>query len=90
MTSFIAAYSLVSINVVFIACSLVSAEVVLRSLRGLVLVKKDSLSVGVLDSCQVLGSTVPASESLAVRCQREVLSSMMPAAGLHFREQSST
>ena len=42
------------------AHSLVLAEVVLRSLCGLVLVKKDCLSVGVLDSCQVLSSTVPA------------------------------
>ena len=42
------------------ARSPVSAEVVLRSLRGLVLVKKDGPSVGVSDSCQ----------SLAVRCQR--------------------
>ena len=38
----------------------VSAEVVLRSLRGLVSVKKDGPSVGVSDSCQ----------SLAVRCQQ--------------------
>ena len=42
------------------ARSLVLAEVVLRNLRGLVSVKKDSPSVGVSDSCQVLGSTVPA------------------------------
>ena len=42
------------------ARSPVSAEVVLRSLRGLVSVKKDGPSVGVSDSCQ----------SLAVRCQR--------------------
>ena len=55
---FIAAYSLVSINVVFTAYSLVLAEVVLRSLHGLVLVKKDSPSVGVLDSYQVLSSMV--------------------------------
>ena len=59
MTSFIAAYSLVLINVVFTAYSLVLAEVILYSLYGLVLVKKDSPSVGVLDSYQVLGSTVP-------------------------------
>ena len=57
------AYSLVSINVVFAAYSLVSAEVVLRSLRGLVSVKKDSPSVGVSDSCQVLSSTVLAADS---------------------------
>ena len=42
------------------ACSLVSAEVILYSLRGLVSVKKDGLSIGVLDSCQVLSSIVPA------------------------------
>ena len=41
-----------------IAHSLVSAEVVLCSLRGLVLVKKDSPSKGVSDSYQVLNSTV--------------------------------
>ena len=40
------------------ACSLVLAEVVFRSLCGLVLVKKDGSSIGVLDSCQVLGSMV--------------------------------
>ena len=39
-------------------CSLILAKVVLCSLYGLVLVKKDSLSVGVLDSYQVLSSTV--------------------------------
>ena len=51
------------------AYSPVSAKVVLRSLCGLVSVKKDSPSVGVSDSCQVLSSTVPA----------VVLSSTMPA-----------
>ena len=51
------------------AYSLVLTEVVLRSLCGLVSVKKDYPSVGVLDSCQVLGSMVPA----------VVLSSTMPA-----------
>ena len=54
------AYSPVLINIVFTAYSLVLAEVVLHSLCGLVSVKKDSPSVGVSDSCQVLGSTVPA------------------------------
>ena len=41
-----------------IAYSLVLAEVVLCSLYGLVLVKKDSPSIGILDSYQVLSSTV--------------------------------
>ena len=50
------AYSPVSINVVFTVYSLVLAEVVFRSLYGLVLVKKDSPSVGVSDSYQVLNS----------------------------------
>ena len=45
--SFITAYSLVLTKVVF------------RSLRGLVLVKKDYSSVDVLDSYQVLNSMVP-------------------------------
>ena len=40
------------------ARSPVLAEVVLRSLHGLVSVKKDNPSEGVLDSCQVLNSTV--------------------------------
>ena len=44
------AYSLVLINIIFTAYSLVLAEVVLCSLYGLILVKKNSLSVGVLDS----------------------------------------
>ena len=35
-------------------------DVVNQSLHSSVLVKKDSPSEGVLDSCQVLGSTVPA------------------------------
>ena len=48
------------------ARSPVSAEVVLRSLRGLVSVKKDGPSVGVSDSCQVLGSTVPAAIRVSV------------------------
>ena len=51
------------------ARGLVLTEVVLCSLRGSVLVKKDCPSVGVSDSCQVLGSMVPA----------VVLSSTMPA-----------
>ena len=58
MTLFIAAYSLVLINIVFAAYSPVSAEVVLYSLYGLVLVKKDSPFIGVLDSYQVLSSIV--------------------------------
>ena len=41
-----------------IVYSPVSAKVVLYSLYGLVLVKKDSLSKGVSDSYQVLSSTV--------------------------------
>ena len=41
-----------------IACGLVLAEVVFRSLCGLVLVKKDSPFEGISDSCQVLSSTV--------------------------------
>ena len=40
------------------AYSLVSAEVVLYSLYGLVLVKKDNPSEGVSNSYQVLSSTV--------------------------------
>ena len=44
-----------------IAYSLVLAEVVLCSLRGLVLVKKDSPFVSVSDSCQVFSSMVPVS-----------------------------
>ena len=40
------------------AYSLVLAEVIFRSLYGLVSVKKDSPFIGVLDSCQVLSSTV--------------------------------
>ena len=52
------AYSLVLINIVFVAYSPVLAEVVLYSLCGLVSVKKNSPSVGVLDSCQVLSSIV--------------------------------
>ena len=60
------------------AYSPVSAEVILYSLHNLVSVKKNSPSVGVLDSYQVLNSTVPAvspwqyntsSKSLAVQCQ---------------------
>ena len=61
-----------------IAYSLVSAEVVLCSLYGLVSVKKDSPSVGVLDSCQVLSSTVPAA-ILSSIMPAVVLSSTMPA-----------
>ena len=56
---FIAAYSLVSINIVFTAYSLVLAEVIFCSLYGLILVKKDCFFVGVLNSYQVLSSTVP-------------------------------
>ena len=41
------------------AYSLVLAEVVLCSLHNLVLVKKDSPSISVSDSCQVFSSTVP-------------------------------
>ena len=42
------------------AYSLVLAEVVLYSLYSLVLVKKDSLFIGILDSYQVLNSMVSA------------------------------
>ena len=52
------AYSLVLINIIFTAYSLVLAEVVLYSLYSLVSVKKDSPSIGILDSYQVLGSTI--------------------------------
>ena len=52
------AYSLVSINIIFTAYSLVLAEVVLYSLYSLVSVKKDSPFIGILDSYQVLNSTV--------------------------------
>ena len=53
-------YSPVLINVVFVAYSLVLAKVVLRSLYNLVLVKKDSPSINILDSYQVFSSIVPA------------------------------
>ena len=64
------------------ARSPVSAEVVLRSLHGLVLVKKDGPSVGVLNSYQVLSSTVPASSpSVGISARSlSVLGSTVPAA----------
>ena len=52
------AYSLILINIVFTAYSLVLAKVILRSLYGLVLVKKDYSSVGVLNFYWVFSSIV--------------------------------
>ena len=57
-----------------IAYNLVLAKVILYSLRSLVSVKKDYPSVGVLDSYQVLSSTVPAAVAFKLPSGRRDIS----------------